>query len=30
MKTVIISNSKYGYTEKYAYWLAEEVNAELL
>lgn len=29
MKTLIIYNSKYGFTKKYANWLAEELNADL-
>ncbi len=28
MKTIVIYNSKTGFTEKYAKWIAQEVNAE--
>ena len=28
-KTLVIYSSKYGYTEKYAQWLAEELNADI-
>ena len=28
-KSLVIYNSKYGYTEKYAQWLAEELNADI-
>jgi len=27
--TLVVYNSKYGYTEKYAQWLAEELNADI-
>ena len=29
MKTVVIYKSRYGYTEKYAKWLSEKLNADL-
>ncbi|MCL2131597.1 MAG: flavodoxin domain-containing protein [Lentimicrobiaceae bacterium] len=29
-KTVVIYSSKYGHTKKYAQWLAEELNADIL
>ena len=29
MKTLIIYSSKYGYTKKYAHWLAEELNGDI-
>jgi len=28
-KTVVVYNSKYGYTKQYAQWLAEELNADM-
>jgi len=28
-KTLVVYNSKYGYTKKYAYWLAEELKADI-
>ena len=28
-KTLVIYYSKYGYTKKYAQWLAEELNADI-
>ena len=28
-KTVVVYNSKYGYTKQYAQWLAEELNADI-
>lgn len=30
MKTVVIYKSRYGHTEKYAKWLSEKLNADLL
>ena len=29
VKTLVIYNSKYGYTKKYALWLAEKLNADI-
>jgi len=29
-KTLVVYNSKYGHTKKYAQWLAEELNADIL
>lgn len=29
-KAAIIYNSKTGFTEKYAHWLAEEINAKTI
>jgi len=28
-KILVVYNSKYGYTEKYAHWLAEDLNADI-
>jgi len=29
MKTIVVYKSKYGYTKKYAQWLAEELNCDI-